>query len=412
MKTILFLADGMADEPLPELGGKTPVEYAHTPHMDKIAQEGACGTFLTLPEGYPTSSDVANMSVLGYDPSVHYTGRGPLEALSQGIKMAQDDIAWRCNLIYAEGDTLVDYSGGHINNDDARQLMHDLGKTFNTTERTFYPGVSYRNLLLLHGSQFTDKVHYEKPDASQGMLISDLLLQPGDESPAARYTATYLNNLMLETRSFLAAHPINQGRKCPANMIWLWSPGPQPRLPSFSEKYGGIRAAIISAVDVIFGLGACVGMDIIRVPGATGFIDTNYEGKADAAVAALDTHDFVYVHVEAPDECSHLGDLKLKLQAIEDLDRRLMGRVMEQLQGEAVTFALLPDHPVPVRLRIHTRDPVPFAIWGRHILRDDCTHYSEREALRGALGFQRGEGLMRLVLNLPLSAYQTGRVKG
>ncbi len=398
-KTILILTDGMADDPLPELGGKTPVEYADTPNMDWIASEGASGTFLTLPEGYPTSSDVANMSVLGYDPAQHYTGRGPLEAFSQGIEMNAEDSAWRCNLIHADGDTLEGYSGGHINNADAKCLIEGLGEEFNCDDFTFYSGVSYRNILMLHGDKFSTNLNYEKPDASQGKKIEDLLLKPADNSPEAKFTADFLNDLMYKTRPFLEQHPINKTRSQSANMIWPWSPGKKPNLPSFKQKYGNISGAIISAVDVIFGLGKCVGLEMIKVPGATGFVDTNYEGKADAAVAALEDHDFVYLHVEAVDECSHLGDLDLKLKAVEDIDKRMIGRVREKLAERDITYAVLPDHPVPVRLRIHTRDPVPFAILGNHIKKDRCSCFSEVEAKHGSLGYLTGDSLMKLILN-------------
>ncbi len=400
-KTILILTDGMADETIPELGGKTPVEYAETPHMDAIARDGACGTFLTLPAGYPTSSDVANMSVMGYAPAQFYTGRGPLEAVSQGIDLAPNDVAWRCNLINVDGDILTDYSGGHIETADARQLIADLGDVLNSEKITFHPGVSYRNLMITHGAEFTDDVAYEKPDSSQGKNIHDILLKPNGSSPAAAATVAFLNDLMLRSRSLLASHPINLERDVPANMSWLWSPGRRPDLPPFSEKYAGARGAIISAVDVIFGLGICAGMDVIKVPGATGFIDTNYEGKADAAAAALDDHDFIYLHVEAADECGHMGDLKLKMRAIEDIDARLIGRLRHNLKGRDVTYAVLPDHPVPVRLRLHTRDPVPFAICGPHIKPDACRIFSEREALSGDIGYLEGDQLMRRILNCP-----------
>jgi 2,3-bisphosphoglycerate-independent phosphoglycerate mutase len=398
-KTVLFLTDGMADLPLPELAGKTPLEYAPTPWMDTIARTGACGTFLSLPDGFPTSSDVANMSVLGYDLATCYTGRGALEAMSQGLDLQPDDVAFRCNLIHADGDTLVDYSGGHIEQADSTRLIAALKAAFDCADYTFHPGVSYRNLLILHGPQFSPHVLYEKPDASQGLHIPDLLLKPGDDSAAARHTAELLNDLTLRSREVLANHPVNRGRVAPANLIWPWSPGRRPAMPAFREKYG-VSGAVISAVDVIFGLGVSAGMDIVRVPGATGFVDTNYEGKADAAVQALRDHDFVYLHVEAADETSHMGDLQLKLQAITDIDKRLVGRVMQQLQGETVTYAVLPDHPVPIHQRIHTRTPVPVAISGPHITPDHCQVYSETVAPTGALGHFRGDELMKRILNL------------
>ena len=401
-KTVLILTDGMADVPLPELEGKTPVEYAHTPNMDYIAREGACGLFRSLPEGFPTSSDVANMSVLGYDPAVYYSGRGPLEALSRGIDLAEDDLAWRCNLIGVDGDVLADYSAGHIENNEAHRLIEDLGKEFISEDFTFYPGVSYRNILLTHGKKFTEKVLYEKPDDSQGKNLSQLLLKAVEDNERSRKTVNLLNDLMLNSREFLNNHPINKNRQQPANMIWLWSPGKRPELPPFANKYDGVKGAIISAVDVIFGLGISAGMDIIHVPGATGFIDTNYEGKAEAAAKALETYDFVYLHVEAADECSHMGDLELKLKAITDIDRRLIGHLRAQLsKDKGITLALLPDHPVPIKLRIHTRDPVPFAILGPHIDKDECEIFSETQAAHGAMGKLSGDELMRRILNCP-----------
>ena len=399
-KTILFLADGMADDPLDELGGKTPVEYAKTPYMDRITKEGASGEFLTLPDAFGTSSDIANTSVLGYDLNECYCGRGPLEALSQGIELGPNDVAYRCNLIYADGDTLVDYSGGHISEADAKVIMTDLAAEFNCDQFSFHSGVSYRNLLILHGEAFTEAVEYEKPDANQGNKISGILPKPKGNDPRSATTCELLIKLMQDTRVFLENHPINKARKEKANMIWPWSPGRKPKMQAFQEKYA-CRGAIISGVDVIYGLGAAADMSLIRVPGTTGFIDTNYEGKADAAVKALDDHDFVYLHVEAIDECGHMGDIDLKLSAIEDMDTRVMKRVMDQLEGRNdVTFAILPDHPVPVKQRIHTRTPVPFSICGPHIVADQLTYYSERTCPNGSFGYLKDDQLMKAILNL------------
>ncbi len=398
-KTVLFLADGMADESLDELDGKTPVEYAHTPNMDRIAREGASGTFLTLPDAFPTSSDVANMSVLGYDLEKYYVGRGALEALSQGIDLQPGDIAYRCNLVYAADGTLIDYSGGHIKNEDSRKIMKDLATEYNCEDFSFYPGVSYRNLLILHGGKFTDKINYEKPDASQDMRIDDILPKPVAGEPKSEETCAFLIDLMMKTRPFLQEHPVNAEREQPANMIWPWSGGPKPAMAPFEEKYG-VKGAIISAVDVIFGLGAAAGMERIQVEGATGFIDTNYEGKADAAVDALERNDFVYVHLEAIDECGHMGDLEKKIMAIEDFDRRLMSRVMEKLDGREITYAILPDHPVPIKLRCHTREPVPVAVCGPKIRPDGIQTYGEHTALAGSLGLLRKDELMKLILGI------------
>ena len=399
-KAVVFLADGMADEPIAELNGKTPLQAVPTPWMDTIAKRGASGTFLSLPEGFPTSSDAANMSVLGYSLAQFYPGRGPIEAVAQGIELAPDDIAWRCNLVNVCDGILKDYSSGHIENEVSAQLMAALQKRFGSEDVTFYPGVSYRNLLILHGKKFSANIDYHKPDSSQDEPVSQLGLTALDDSPEAAYTVQFLTDLQKASFDFLAAHPLNQGRAVPANMIWPWSPGRKPHFVSFSEKYAGKKGAVISAVDVIIGIAECAGMDVIRVPGATGFIDTNYEGKARAAIEALKDHDLVYLHLEAIDECSHLGDLNLKKQAIAEFENRIVAPVMKAFEGKGVTFAVLPDHPVPLHLRKHTRTPVPVAICGDHIRPDAVQAYSEADAPKGALGFMNGEQFMRKVMNL------------
>ena len=399
-KAVVFLADGMADEPLAELGGKTPLEAVDTPWMDRIAARGASGTFLSLPEGFPTSSDAANMSVLGYSLAQFYPGRGPIEAAAQGIELGPDDIAWRCNLVNVRDGILKDYSSGHISNEVSEPLMKALQERFGSDEVTFYPGVSYRNLLVLHGKKFSANIGYSKPDSSQDEPVSELGLKALDDTPEAAYTVRFLSGLQQASFDFLSAHPLNRGREVPANMIWPWSPGHKPAFVSFSEKYAGKTGAVISAVDVIIGIAECAGMDVVRVPGATGFIDTNYEGKAQAALEALKNHDLVYLHLEAIDECSHLGDLKLKMQAISEFENRIVAPVMKALEGKGVTFAVLPDHPVPLHLRKHTRTPVPVAICGEHITPDQVQVYSESAAPAGGLGFLSGDQFIRKVLGL------------
>ncbi len=400
-KAVIFLADGMADEPLPELDGLTPLEAANTPAMDSIARNGVNGTFLTLPEGLPTSSDVANMSVLGFYPERNYPGRGPIEAVSQEIALGPDDVAFRCNLVYASTDGILrDYSAGHIDNEVSAQLMADLQKTFGNDDVTFYPGVSYRNLLVLHGRKFSDRINYFKPDSSQDLPLSELKLSPADNSPEAKYTVEFLSRLDELCAAYLANHPLNQGVESPANRIWPWSPGRLPRLTPFDECYLGRKGAIISAVDVIKGIGKCAGMTVVEVPGATGFIDTNYAGKVAAALKALEDHDLVYLHVEAIDECSHLGDLKLKLQAIEDFDAKIVAPVLAALAGRPVNFAVLPDHPVPIKLRKHTTTPVPLAICGPDFQPDAIQSFSERQAPKGSLGFLKGNELVKKLLGL------------
>lgn len=399
MKSVIFLADGMADEPLAELNGKTPLEYADTPNMDWIAQNGAMGSFLTLPDGLPTSSDVANMSVLGFMPEENYPGRGPIEAISQKIDLKANDVAWRCNIVTVDSDgVMLDYSAGHIDNEISRQLIADLQEKFGSDKVTFYPGVSYRNLLVLHGDEFCKDVDYYKPDSSHGINEKDLPLTALNEK--AQYTVDFLNKLCAEAAEFLTNHPLNQNREFPANRIWPWSPGYKPALPPFIEKYQGKKGAIISAVDVIKGIGIASNMTVIEVEGATGYIDTNYENKAAAALEALKEHDFVYIHVEGIDEVSHLGSLELKIKAIEDFDKRLVGKVLEQLKNQDVRIMILPDHPVPIKLRQHTTTPVPFAIAGSGIACDNLEAYNEKNANKGSLGLLKRDELMHLILGL------------
>ena len=401
-KAVIFLADGMADLPIAELGGKTPVEYANTPAMDSIAAKGSCGTFFTLPDGLPTSSDVANMSVLGFYPEKNYPGRGPIEAVSQGIELAADDIAWRCNLVTVSPDgVLLDYSAGHLDETKARILMEDLQKEFGSDKVSFYPGVSYRNLLVLHGKDFSPNLDYHKPDSSQGIHVSELKLTVLDDKAETAYTKKFLEDLAVKTDEFLRKHPLNQNCESPANAIWPWSPGRKPAIDGFTERYNGAKGAIVSAVDVVKGIGKCAGMTVLEVPGATGFVDTNYDGKVQAALKALETHDLVYIHVEAIDECSHMGDLKLKLQAIEDFDSKVVAPVLKALENRSdVRFAILPDHPVPLSLRKHTTTPVPLAVCGAGIAADNTGFYGESVCPAGALGKLAGDDLVKLLLGL------------
>lgn len=400
MKYVVFLGDGMSDEPpVPGYGDRTPLMVANTPNIDKIAREGRCGTFRSLPDGYPTSSDVANMSVMGFDLACH-TGRGPLEAASQGINLADNQIAMRLNLITEIDGILDDYSGGHISNEEAVQLIGVLNAEFGSDKVKFHPGVQYRNLLVLTGDEFSPEIAYEKPDDHQGDPVKDNLVSA--KSPEAEATAVLLREMTMKSKTLLEAHPVNQARREKgekmANMIWPWSAGRRPGFPNFQEKYGK-TGAIVSAVDVIFGIGFAAGMEMVRVSGATGWIDTNYEGKADAAVKALEKSDFVYLHVEAIDELSHLGDADLKIKTLEEWDTRLVGRVMKALEGEKVAYAVIPDHAVPVRLRKHTRTPVPFAISKPGMEPDSVQAYDEAACLAGAYGLLEGDGFMKALFD-------------
>ena len=395
-KAVIFLGDGMADDPLPELGGKTPLEAVDTPAMDEIAARGASGTFLTLPEGLPTSSDVANMSVLGFYPERNYPGRGPIEAVSQGIELAPDDVAWRCNLVTVSDGVLKDYSAGHIDNAVSARLMRLLQEKLGSEKVSFYPGVSYRNLLVLHGAEFSDAVDYHKPDSSQDLPVAACPLTA--KAPEAEHTVAFLRGLCAKAHDVLKDPGIASSST--ATDIWPWSPGHAPRLKSFRERYDGRTGAVVSAVDVIRGIGRASGMTVADVPGATGYLDTDYAGKVAAALRMLETHDFVFLHVEAVDECSHQGDLALKMRAIRDFDEKIVSPVLTALEGRDVNFAVLPDHPVPIRLRKHTTTPVPVAMCGPSFTPDAVTAFGEREALRGALGARRGDELVKLLLGL------------
>jgi 2,3-bisphosphoglycerate-independent phosphoglycerate mutase len=386
-KAIVFLGDGMADEPVPELGNRTPLQTAQKPAMDRIAREGRSGSLLTLPKGFPTSSDVANMSVLGCDLATELCGRGPLEAASQGIELGPHDIAFRVNLVTVGPDGILrDYSGGQISRTDAQAAIERLNAALGSPRVRFHTGVSYRNLLILSGPEFSADVLCDKPDDNHGNPVAAHL--PRAKSPAGEPTAALLRDLIARAAAVLQA--------CPANGIWPWSGGRAGAIHKVTERYG-VRAAVISAVDVINGLGRCMGMDVIRVPGATGYIDTNYEGKADATLAAIRDHDFVFVHVEALDEVSHAQDVQLKIRTIEEFDRRLVGRVLASVDP-AVTLAVLPDHPVPVRTGRHTRTPVPVAIRRPDWTPDGVQTYDEVACLRGSLGALKGRGFMDLLL--------------
>ena len=386
-KVIVFLGDGMADEPVPELSNRTPLQAAQKPAMDRIAREGRSGTLLTLPEGFPTSSDVANMSVLGCDLRTELCGRGPLEAASQGIVLGAHDLAFRMNLVTVDADGILrDYSGGQISRADAARAVAQLNAALGAEKIRFHTGVSYRNLLILSGPEFSPEVACDKPDDNHGNPVAEHL--PRAKSPAGERTAVVLRDLMARARVVL--------QDFQAHAIWPWSGGRAGAIHKLTECYG-VSAAVISAVDVINGLGRCMGMDVIRVPGATGYIDTNYEGKADAAIEAIRSHDFVFVHVEAPDEVSHAQDARLKVRVIEDFDRRLVGRVLAAVDP-SVTLAVLPDHPVPIRTGKHTRTPVPVAVRHAGWQPDGVQTYDEEACLHGALGALKGREFMDLLL--------------
>lgn len=370
MKYIVVLGDGMADEPLEELGGRTPLEYAQTPNMDGMARDGACGMLRTIPDGFEAGSDIANMAVLGYAPEKYYTGRGPLEALSMGVDLAPDDVAYRCNLVTIEENSMADFSAGHITSAEGAELFASLQKA--APEVMLRAGVSYRNLLVIHGGSGAVTT---PPHDIVGQGISPFLPKGGD--------ADLLLRSMEKSRQVFDRHPVNaariKGGKHPATRIWPWSGGHKPAFPLFEEKYRK-KGGIISAVDLLNGIARCAGMQVITVPGATGYLDTDYGAKAQYALDAIRRLDFVYVHIEAPDEAGHLGSVEEKVKAIERVDG-VVGTIREQFDG---VLAVLPDHPTPIRLRTHTRDPVPFVVTGRGT--DGSTTYSETAGRSGGLG--------------------------
>lgn len=391
MKYIVIVGDGMADYPLEELKGKTPLQAAHKPNMDEIAAKGRCGLLRTIPRGMEAGSDIANLSILGYDPRKYYTGRGPLEAASIGVELGDSDLAFRCNLITEENGKIKDYCAEHITTEEARILINALKKAFKIGE--FYSGVSYRHLFVLRNSGA--KLRCTPPHDALGRKISECLIKPKSEA------AKKLNQMILDSKKILAGHEVNLKRieagKNQANMVWLWGQGKKPRMESLKKKYG-ISGAVISAVDLLKGIGVYAGMEVVNVPGATGYYDTNYEGKAEHALKALEKKDYVYVHVESIDEASHAGDLEMKIKTIEDFDRRLVGKLLNELEGD-YKIAVLSDHLTPIKVKTHTREPVPFAIYSSMDKSDDVKKFDEASARKGSLGLIEGEEFMKLLLS-------------
>lgn len=400
MKYVVIIGDGMADRPIAELGNLTPLQKAHTPHMDSLAQRGMVGMSHTIPQGFHPGSDVANLSIMGYDPARYYTGRAPLEAASIGIAMSDADVAYRCNLVTLrtedDGSVIMeDYSSGHITTEESRELIATLAQELKSDAIDLYPGVSYRHLLLWHNGS-TTPVCTAPHDILEKNSAPYLPSGEGSE---------FVRELMERSKPVLARHPVNKKRiaegKRPATSIWLWGQGKRPALPNYQEQYG-ISGALISAVDLTKGLGLYAGFEILNVPGVTGWIDTNYEGKAQYALDVLERVDYVYIHVESPDEAGHSGNVRYKLQAIEDLDAKVVGPV---LKGLAERFPdhrvlLMPDHATPIFARTHTSEAVPFVIFDSRLPQNrlGCT-YDERIAEREDKAvFEHGHTLMNFFI--------------
>ncbi|GHT41002.1 cofactor-independent phosphoglycerate mutase [Bacteroidia bacterium] len=400
MKYIIILGDGMADEPIESLGNRTPLQVAQTPWMDELARLGKSGLLHTIPDGMQPGSEVANLSVLGYDPEKVLEGRGSLEAASMGIKIEPEELVMRCNLICIKNRRIKNHSAGHISTEEARILIDHLNKTLKTNGVHFFPGVSYRHLLKMkNGNKY---LICTPPHDVPGKSFTKLLIRP--EMNKAKSTADVLNMLILWSQDILENHPVNIRRKAegkdPANSIWPWSPGYKPRMETLFQMYPIRSGAVISAVDLIKGIGVYADLDVIEVPGATGLYDTNYEGKAQAALKALKEKDFVYLHVEACDEAGHEGNAELKIRTIEDLDKRILKTIMEETAtwNEPVTIALLPDHPTPCRLKTHTADAVPFVIYRPGAKPDAVKQFDEFSARQGAYGLLKGNQFMNKLM--------------
>ena len=382
MKHIIILGDGMADHAVEKLGGKTLLQYAHKPTMDLLARQGRTGRLITVPEGFPPGSEVANTAILGYDLNKVYEGRGPLEAASIGYEMADDDLALRCNIITLEDGRIVTHNGGNLQTNDAALLIDYLNQHLGSDHVRFI--APWRPLLV-------------KPE--EGLV--------GSDSVAAQQTADLLNDLILRSQQLLAKHPYNQAKAArgerQANSIWPWSGGYRPSMQTLQEQYPQVQSgSVISAVDLIRGIGHYAGLDIVEVEGATGLADTNYEGKAQAAIEALRHQDFVFVHVEASDEAGHDGDLDLKLRTIEYLDQRLIAPIYKEVctWPEPVAIAVLPDHLTPVEMRIHVGEPVPFLIWYKGIIPDDVQTYDEVSCVSGSYGLLKLQQFMQTFMNI------------
>jgi 2,3-bisphosphoglycerate-independent phosphoglycerate mutase len=403
MKYVIIVGDGMADYPVESLGGKTPLMVARTPHMDWMAEQGEIGLVRTVPDGFNPGSEIANLSIFGYDPIRYYTGRGPLEAASLGVKLADNDIAFRCNLVtlrFQDSKTVMeDFSAGHITDEEAREIIFDLNRELATNEIQFYPGISYRHLMVLkkRAAQFPnlEKQDLIPPHDLTGREISSFLSKMNGP----------VSNLMRESQRLLKNHPVNLARESkglpPANSIWLWGQGRSPKMITLKERFG-MDGYVISAVHLIKGIGILAGLEVLEVPGITGYFDTNYEGKARYALKGLREKDFVYVHVEAPDEAGHMGNPRLKIEAIEALDEKIVGTILKGVKDfKRYKVLVLPDHPTPLSVRTHTPDPVPYVIFSNEGRAKDSRRktFDEVSASLSGISIEKGFELIERFLN-------------
>lgn len=401
MKYIIILGDGMADEPIGSLGGRTPLQAACKPSIDRVAALGRSGMLATVPAGFAPGSEIANLSVLGYDLPKVFEGRGSLEAASMGVRIEDGEMAMRCNLLTIEQGRIKNHSAGHITSEEAAELIVFLQKELGGGDANFFPGVSYRHLLKLKGGD--KRIATTPPHDVPGTPYRDVLVRA--LVPEAEATAVRINELVERSQELLKDHPVNRARvaagKEPANSIWPWSPGYRPRMETLMQRYGIRDGVVISAVDLIKGIGVYAGLKPVDVEGATGLYTTNYEGKARAALDALRAHDFVFLHIEASDEAGHEGDAELKVRTIEYLDSRVVKTILDEISGwdEPVSMAILPDHPTPCALRTHTAKPVPFTIYRTGVSGDGVQRFDERSAQEGSYGNLSGDEFMNLFID-------------
>jgi 2,3-bisphosphoglycerate-independent phosphoglycerate mutase len=396
MKYIVLVPDGLADEPLKELDGKTPMEAAKTPNMDFLVKNGFSALVQTIPDGMPPGSDVGNLALMGYDPKANLSGRASLEAANLGIKLKDDEVVFRCNLVTVFDGKMVDYSAGHISSDEAKNLIEYLERAIDWPDLRFYPGKSYRHLMVLKTINVPAMLGIKTTPPH------DIIDQPIKSYLPIGPQSDNLLRIMDKSRSVLEGHQINKIREeageNPANMVWFWGQGARPNLPLFKDRYG-ISGAVISAVDLVNGIGRLAGLEVINVPGANGYYDTNYKGKAEYALNALKKHDYVYVHVEATDEAGHNGDWKAKTKCCERFDSQVVGPILKAYgKSEGVRILVCPDHPTPVARRVHDRAPVPFVMWGDGIKSNGLTDYSEKTAAKEGLKFKSGEEMIQFFL--------------
>jgi 2,3-bisphosphoglycerate-independent phosphoglycerate mutase len=404
MKYVIFIPDGSSDYPIDELDGKTPLQVAKTPNIDKLAQNGFGGFTNNVPDGYTPGSDVANMSIFGYNPADYYTGRGPLEAGSVGIDTAPTDVIFRCNTITEKDDTMEDFNAGHITSEEAAILMDALNDYFtqkyDNFKGKFYAGISYRHLFV-----------YSCDNLEDARLLADLdTVPPHDISGEnlAQYStwnedlAVKIRDIMYETQEVLKGHEVNQKRmadgKNPANMVWLWGQGTTPQLPDFKQTYG-LTGAVITGVDLLKGIGIFANLDVVEVPGATGFFDTDYKAKGEYGIEALKTHDVLFIHIESPDEAGHAQLIDEKVKAIERIDEFIVGPIIDSLSGQDFKAAILPDHPTPIALGTHTRDDVPLVVYSSAKDGDECTSFDEEGVKTGSIEKKEGYKLMSRLIN-------------